>query len=201
MSSTAWCFDKQVVQTTDSKGYACFLMNIVIPGSGTMMSACMDKEGGFRADVLGVGICQLLTTPLLLAGWVWSINHGMAIFDKSREGEKNESVESSMSTWQLIKYSLAKLLYELVGTYLFAMLFICGSIPFPLFLGLWIITSFCIRISGAHFNPAISFAFSLRKDTGGLPRKLAITFILAQTVGAMLAGLTCLWILPDVPPA
>ena len=106
-----------------------------------------------------------------------------------------------MTTWQLIKYSLAKLLYEMVGTYLFAMLFICRSAPFPVFLGLWIVTSFCIRISGAHFNPAISFAFSLRKDTGGLPRKLAITFILAQVLGAMLAGLTCLWILPNVPAA
>lgn len=171
-----------------------------------MISAALDKEHGFRWDVLLLGACQLLTSPLLFAGWIWSINHGAGIFDASEKDEnsKQESfAEESMTTTQLIKYSLAKLLYEFVGTYLIGLLFIMDHLlPFPLFLGLWIATSFCIRISGAHFNPCISFAFSVRRDTGGLPRKLAVCYILAQVIGAALAGFTCIWMLVGgVPPA
>jgi len=87
----AWCFNKQVVRTTADRGYACFLLNIVIPGSGTMLSSAF-AEGPYRWDVLLLGFVQLLCAPLLLIGWVWSINHGVAIFDIS-EGEKNAHPE------------------------------------------------------------------------------------------------------------
>lgn len=189
--------------TTENWGYACFLLNIVIPGSGTFISCFLSKEVPVRWDVMLLAFCQLLTAPLLFAGWIWSINHGMAIFDKSKgDGENLNHPEESMTTFEMIKFSLAKLLYEMIGTFIFTIMFIGNNSPFPLFLSLWITTSFCVRISGAHFNPAVSFAFSLRKDTGGLSRKLAICYILAQIAGAVGAGLLGLWVLePHGTPA
>jgi glycerol uptake facilitator-like aquaporin len=94
----------------------------------------------------------------------------------------------------MIKYSMQKLLTEMIGTCLFALLFIMGTAAFPLFLGLWIITAFSHRISGAHFNPAVSFAFAIRKSTGGISRKLALWYIVFQVAGAVAAGFLCLWL-------
>jgi len=36
---------------------------------------------------------------------------------------------------------------------------------------------FGYRISGAHYNPAISLAFMLRKDIGHFPRPLGLAYI------------------------
>lgn len=144
----------------------------------------------------------MLTVPLLLFGWVWSINHGGAIMDVS--GVKNsKNIEDSMTTCQMIKYALSKLLYEMVGTYFVCLMFIstAGAAPFPIFMTFWIVTAFCIRVSGAHFNAAVSFAFSLRKDTGSISRKLAIWYMAFQCAGALLAGFTCIWIINGVPVA
>jgi len=61
------------------------------------------------------------------------------------------------------KVNAARLLYEMVGTSLFTMVFLsCDAGVGRLVLALWVLTVFCWRISGSHFNPAISFAFMLR---------------------------------------
>jgi len=86
----------------------------------------------------------------------------------------------------------------MVGTFIFTLFIVGTEPPFYVFLGQWIITCFTMRISGAHLNPAISFAFSLRKDTGGLSRKLAVAYILAQIIGALLACLLSLWLFGPV---
>jgi glycerol uptake facilitator-like aquaporin len=44
---------------------------------------------------------------------------------------------------------------------------------------------FSARISGSHFNPAVTVAFMFRKDTGRFSRVLGITYIIAQILGAM----------------
>jgi hypothetical protein len=77
------------VVTTDNWGYSCFLLNIVIPGLGTFISSFLEKEKPVRFDVMLLALAQLLTAPLLFAGWVWSINHGCAIFDASKGDNKD----------------------------------------------------------------------------------------------------------------
>ena len=42
---------------------------------------------------------------------------------------------------------------------------------------MWVLTIFGLKISGAHYNPAISVAFMLRKDVGSFPRILAVAYI------------------------
>jgi hypothetical protein len=65
---------------SEDRAYACFLLNVLLPGTGTMLSSAYAK-GGCRFDVLGIGFAQLLTAPILLFGWAWSINHGAALMD------------------------------------------------------------------------------------------------------------------------
>lgn len=89
-----------------------------------------------------------------------------------------------MSLGQMIKYSLSKLLYEVFGTMIITMLFIEGS-QSVILAGYWIMTIFCWRISGSHFNPAISLVYIFRKDKGGLPRTLALCYAVAQCIGAL----------------
>jgi len=66
-------------------------MNILFPGSGTMISSACGTEKGCRLDVLLLGLVQLLTAPFLFIGWIWSINHGLNIHERSQpEGGDGE---------------------------------------------------------------------------------------------------------------
>jgi len=90
---------------------------------------------------------------------------------------------------------MARLVYELIGTLLWTMVFLSTDAGVGrLLLALWVITVFCWRISGSHFNPAISFAFMLRRDTNGLPRLVCLFYILFQILGATLGALLMDWL-------
>jgi glycerol uptake facilitator-like aquaporin len=56
-------------------------------------------------------------------------------------------------------------------------------------LTLWVLIIFGWKISGAHYNPAISLAFMLRKDIGHFPRPLGIMYIIIQFLGGFLGAL------------
>mmetsp|Transcript_25657 Transcript_25657/g.19408 ORF Transcript_25657/g.19408 Transcript_25657/m.19408 type:complete len:81 (+) Transcript_25657:7-249(+) len=54
-----------------------FIINIIFPGWGTMISACCGRD--LDVFTLLIGLCQLLTCWFLL-GWLWSIWWGYLIF-------------------------------------------------------------------------------------------------------------------------
>ena len=59
----------------------------------------------------------------------------------------------------------------------------------PFFFAFWIITMLTVRISGAHYNPAISFACLLKRDSeNSFPKILGIFYIVAQFIGAILGA-------------
>ena len=61
-----------------------------------------------------------------------------------------------------------KLLIELVGTILLTDLYICATLNsdyLGFVMGVFILLAFGFKISGAHYNPCITFAFMLRKHT------------------------------------
>lgn len=108
-------------------GYICFLFNIVLPGTGTLLSSICGKNKGCRGDVALLGVVQLLTAPILLVGWIWSINHGLGIFEASKpegSGNRGDGVENTMGGKELVKYACVKLVYEMFGTCLWTLLFV-----------------------------------------------------------------------------
>lgn len=88
----------------------------------------------------------------------------------------------------MIKFSLSKLVVECFGTFMLTLFFYGGSQAIILS-GLWILIVFAWKISGSHFNPAITLAFMFRKDAKVFPKALGISYIVVQILGAFLAAL------------
>jgi len=97
-------------------------------------------------------------------------------------------MESSMSCGQMIKYSLSKLVMEMVGTMLLTMFFSTGNSA-TILLGLWILNIFFWKISGSHFNPAVTFAYMFRKDDRKMGWKIALAYMVSQFIGAYVGAL------------
>ena len=107
-------------------------------------------------------------------------------------------MESSMSCCQMLKFSLSKLVMECVGTMLLTIFFKSGASS-SILLGLWILNVFFWKISGSHFNPAVTFAFIFRKDDRKMGFKIALAYILAQILGAFIGALLLNFETLDLP--
>ena len=57
------------------------ILNIIFPGLGTLITAFI--AGEFNVKVLLVAIAQALLTCILI-GWIWSILHGVWVYNKSK---------------------------------------------------------------------------------------------------------------------
>lgn len=95
-----------------------------------------------------------------------------------------------------IRDSILILFFELIGTALLCSLYntlllqgdLCGFL-----MGTFILLILSIRISGSHYNPAITFAFMIRKDVGKFSRVLGFAYIVFQFIGAFLGALLSFW--------
>lgn len=83
-----------------------------------------------------------------------------------------------MTTGQMIKFSLSKLIVELFGTFMLALFFFSRS-QSVILAGLWILIVFAWKISGSHFNPAITAAYMFRRDHKNMPKALGVAYIVA----------------------
>lgn len=91
-----------------------------------------------------------------------------------------------------LKESILILLFEFLGTLLLTSLYnssFQSGDGTGFFVGFFILLIFSARISGSHFNPAVTLAFMLRKDTGRFSRKLGLCYIIFQYAGAFLGAL------------
>jgi len=71
------------------------------------------------------------------------------------------------------------LIIELIGTLFLTLLMNAANNESAGFVvGLWVIIIFGRKLSGSHYNPAISLAFMIRKDAGKFPRFLGIAYII-----------------------
>lgn len=64
----------------------CLVLNIFVPGTGTMLCACIG-DANMNKTQIGVGLVQLLTSVYLI-GWLVSVYWGYLIVKKSK-GEHN----------------------------------------------------------------------------------------------------------------
>ena len=61
--------------------YICAILNVVLPGSGTMLAACLTDDTSWSKTQLVVGILQFLMAVYII-GWIWSIWWGVLILKK-----------------------------------------------------------------------------------------------------------------------
>ena len=81
---------------------------------------------------------------------------------------------------EMIRNSILILLFEIIGTMFLTMLFVTADKSSSGFLlGFWVLLIFSAKISGSHFNPAITLAFMLRKDVGRFSRTLGLLYMLS----------------------
>ena len=99
-----------------------------------------------------------------------------------------------MSAGQMIKFSLSKLIGELIGTF-FLTLFFTSKEQGTILGGLFTLNVFIWKLSGSHFNPAVTLACMVRR-TERMPAVLGIAYIVVQILGAYLGALTVnFWLL------
>lgn len=84
------CCPDHVIRIVDPDiSTLCLILNIFIPGAGTILNAFADSQQRFIGVLLG--ILQFLTTPLMLIGWVWAIVYGVKIVNKSKYYQYNNT--------------------------------------------------------------------------------------------------------------
>ena len=67
--------------------YICFVLNIILPGTGTMLSSCLSQDLYWSKTQLILGVTQMLTAVYLL-GWIWSIYWGWLILQKGMQDKQ-----------------------------------------------------------------------------------------------------------------
>ena len=67
-----WMIVSNVPLLTGPWPYICAILNVVLPGSGTMLAACITESTSWSKTQIFVGILQMLTA-IYLIGWIWSI--------------------------------------------------------------------------------------------------------------------------------
>ncbi len=60
------------------------LCNIIIPGFGTMIQSYCDGRSCWNCGTFFVGVLQLILAPILV-GWIWSIWHGIRVYEVSKQ--------------------------------------------------------------------------------------------------------------------
>lgn len=99
-----------------------------------------------------------------------------------------------------LKESIMILVFEGLGTMFLTCLFtsILNNGDFVgMLTGFFVLLIFSARISGSHYNPAVTLAFMLRKDTGRFSRVLGLLYILFQVLGAFLGALLMYTVFQD----
>ena len=64
--------------------YVCFVLNIILPGTGTMLMSCLGYPGAWSKTQLGLGMVQMLTS-VYIVGWIFSIYWGWLILKRGIE--------------------------------------------------------------------------------------------------------------------
>jgi glycerol uptake facilitator-like aquaporin len=89
---------------------------------------------------------------------------------------------------QFLKLKLYAIIEIEGGQYATSILQTSARLPF--FFAFWIVTLLTVRVSGAHYNPAISFTCMLKRNNSEyFPKSLGLLYIGAQFLGAFVGAL------------
>ena len=70
-----------IVKVDEPMHIVCFILNIFVPGCGSVISAFLDKNG-MNSNALIFGLIQFFLSWTIIC-WIWSIMHGWWIYEKS----------------------------------------------------------------------------------------------------------------------
>ena len=74
-----------------------FVLNLFVPGFGTILSGCLAAERNENTVLTGffLGLMQMCTSWMLLAGWIWAVVLSVQIIDETKKDlkERNETTE------------------------------------------------------------------------------------------------------------
>ena len=73
--------ERAVVKVDEPMHIVCFVLNIFVSGSGTVISAFFDPNG-LNTTALVFGLLQFFLVWMIIP-WIWSVIHGWWIYEKS----------------------------------------------------------------------------------------------------------------------
>lgn len=76
---------REVPKVSQPVAIACLVINVLLPGFGTITAACFDEDKIVPKTQIFFGVLQFLTSPFLLLGWAWSIYWGWLIYQESQK--------------------------------------------------------------------------------------------------------------------
>ena len=80
---------------------------------------------------------------------------------------------------ETIRNSLLILIFEAIGTlFLFLLYNTTLNLDMGCIMCYWVLVIFGAKISGSHYNPAITLASMFRRDVGSFSRYLGVAYIL-----------------------
>ena len=71
------------VEVTEYQGLVIYVLNCISPGTGTLLSSCLDKNG-CNCQAVGWSFLQSLLVCCCCYGWYLSIIHGKIIYENSK---------------------------------------------------------------------------------------------------------------------
>ena len=88
-----WEYVSDVPKVAVFTSYICAFLNVVLPGSGTILSSCYSSSNYVSKTQIIIGLHQFVTA-LLIVGWAWSIYWAYLIVTKAKDDDmirrKNE---------------------------------------------------------------------------------------------------------------
>ena len=76
-----WEIIRDVPRLAGVLPYVVCILNVILPGTGTMISSCAGYTTSWSKTQLMVGVLQMLTA-LYIIGWIWSIWWGYLLLRK-----------------------------------------------------------------------------------------------------------------------
>ena len=72
-------YQSAAIECRESYAFFLFILNILLPGLGTLTSSIADRKG-FNSDAILIAFLQIVSTSAFFFGWLWSVNHGYCIW-------------------------------------------------------------------------------------------------------------------------
>ena len=82
-----WALISDVPMTEQPYPLLCAILNIIVPGTGTILATCVADDESWSKTQFFIGFLQLATC-ILIIGWVWSGYWGYLLIMKNKQAQQ-----------------------------------------------------------------------------------------------------------------